>query len=425
MGMTITEKILAAHAGLDQIEPEQIVNCRLDLVLANDITAPLAIQAFRKVGAKDVFDKEKVVLVMSHFTPAKDIQSAEQVKVSREFARALGLRHFYEGGEAGIEHALLPELGLVIAGDCVLGADSHTCTYGGLGAFSTGVGSTDVAAAMITGETWFRVPETMKFHFEGRLQPWVEAKDLILTIIGEIGVDGALYRAMEFSGPALEGLEVSGRLTMANMAIEAGGKSGIFEPDVKTREFCSARSPRSGAYLKSDPDAKYAYQKTFDASAIEPVVAYPFSPENVHPISKAAASDIRIDQSVIGSCTNGRIEDLRTAARILQGQKVAPGVRLIIFPASPQAWKQALKEGLIDTFIEAGAIVSPSTCGPCLGGHMGVLAAEEVAISTTNRNFAGRMGHPKARAYLSNVAVAAASAVTGKISHPAEVVGKG
>jgi 3-isopropylmalate/(R)-2-methylmalate dehydratase large subunit len=278
---------------------------------------------------------------------------------------------------------------------------------------------------MITGETWFRVPETMKFHFEGRLQPWVEAKDLILTIIGEIGVDGALYRAMEFSGPALEGLEVSGRLTMANMAIEAGGKSGIFEPDVKTREFCSARSPRSGAYLKSDPDAKYAYQKTFDASAIEPVVAYPFSPENVHPISKAAASDIRIDQSVIGSCTNGRIEDLRTAARILQGQKVAPGVRLIIFPASPQAWKQALKEGLIDTFIEAGAIVSPSTCGPCLGGHMGVLAAEEVAISTTNRNFAGRMGHPKARAYLSNVAVAAASAVTGKISHPAEVVGKG
>ena len=425
MGMTITEKILAAHAGLDHIEPEQIVNCRLDLVLANDITAPLAIQAFRKVGAKDVFDKEKVVLVMSHFTPAKDIQSAEQVKVSREFARALGLRHFYEGGEAGIEHALLPELGLVIAGDCVLGADSHTCTYGGLGAFSTGVGSTDVAAAMITGETWFRVPETMKFHFEGRLQPWVEAKDLILTIIGEIGVDGALYRAMEFSGPALEGLEVSGRLTMANMAIEAGGKSGIFEPDVKTREFCSARSPRSGAYLKSDPDAKYAYQKTFDASAIEPVVAYPFSPENVHPISKAAASDIRIDQSVIGSCTNGRIEDLRTAARILQGQKVAPGVRLIIFPASPQAWKQALKEGLIDTFIEAGAIVSPSTCGPCLGGHMGVLAAEEVAISTTNRNFAGRMGHPKARAYLSNVAVAAASAVTGKISHPAEVVGKG
>ena len=425
MGMTITEKILAAHAGLDQIEPEQIVNCRLDLVLANDITAPLAIQAFRKVGAKDVFDKEKVVLVMSHFTPAKDIQSAEQVKVSREFARALGLRHFYEGGEAGIEHALLPELGLVIAGDCVLGADSHTCTYGGLGAFSTGVGSTDVAAAMITGETWFRVPETMKFHFEGRLQPWVEAKDLILTIIGEIGVDGALYRAMEFSGPALEGLEVSGRLTMANMAIEAGGKSGIFEPDVKTREFCSARNPRSGSYLKSDPDAKYAYQKTFDASAIEPVVAYPFSPENVHPISKAAASDIRIDQSVIGSCTNGRIEDLRTAARILQGQKVAPGVRLIIFPASPQAWKQALKEGLIDTFIEAGAIVSPSTCGPCLGGHMGVLAAEEVAISTTNRNFAGRMGHPKARAYLSNVAVAAASAVTGKISHPAEVVGKG
>jgi 3-isopropylmalate/(R)-2-methylmalate dehydratase large subunit len=424
MGMTITEKILAGHAGLDRVEPGQIVGCRLDLVMANDITAPLAIQAFRKVGAKDVFDKERVVLVMSHFTPAKDIRSAEQVKVSREFAGELGLKHFYEGGAAGIEHALLPELGLVIAGDCVLGADSHTCTYGGLGAFSTGVGSTDVAAAMITGETWFRVPETMKFHFEGKLAPWVEAKDLILTIIGEIGVDGALYRAMEFSGPALEGLEVSGRLTMANMAIEAGGKNGIFEPDAKTREFCSARSARQGAYLQSDPDARYAYEKTFDASLIEPVVAYPFSPENVHPISKAAASDIRINQSVIGSCTNGRIEDLRKAARILKGQRVAPGVRLIIFPASPQAWKQALKEGLIDTFIEAGAIVSPSTCGPCLGGHMGVLAADEVAISTTNRNFAGRMGHPKAQAYLSNVAVAAASAVTGKISHPAEVVGK-
>jgi 3-isopropylmalate/(R)-2-methylmalate dehydratase large subunit len=422
--MTITEKILAKHAGLDQVEPGQIVNCKLDLVLANDITAPMAIKAFQEAGAQNVFDKEKVALVMSHFTPAKDIRSAEQVKISREFALSMGLPHFYEGGEAGIEHALLPELGLVIAGDCVLGADSHTCTYGGLGAFSTGVGSTDVAAAMITGETWFRVPETMKFHFNGTLDPWVEAKDLVLTVIGEIGVDGALYRAMEYSGPAMEGLDVAGRLTIANMAIEAGGKSAIFVPDVKTREYCSARSERPGDYLESDPDARYAVTKEFDAGAIEPVVAYPFSPENVHPISEAAGSGIRIHQSVIGSCTNGRIEDLRVAARVLRGQRVAPGVRLIVFPASPQAWKQALKEGLIETFIEAGAIVSPSTCGPCLGGHMGVLGLDEVAISTTNRNFAGRMGHPKARAYLSNVAIAAASAVTGKISHPAEVVGK-
>jgi 3-isopropylmalate/(R)-2-methylmalate dehydratase large subunit len=424
MGMTITEKILARHAGVEKVEPGQIVSCKLDLVLANDITAPLAIQAFRKAGARAVFDPEKVCLVMSHFTPAKDIRSAEQVMTSRKFAQEFGIRHFYDGGEAGIEHALLPELGLVIAGDCVLGADSHTCTYGGLGAFSTGVGSTDVAAAMITGETWFRVPETMKFHFTGALNRWVEAKDLVLTVIGEIGVDGALYRAMEYSGPALESIDVAGRLTIANMAIEAGGKSGIFVPDVKTREYCSARSARPGVYLDSDPDATYAYAKTFDASAIEPVVAHPFSPENVHSISETAAANIRIDQSVIGSCTNGRIEDLRMAARILKGQKVAKGVRLIVFPASPQAWKQALKEGLIDTFIEAGAIVSPSTCGPCLGGHMGVLGPEEVAISTTNRNFAGRMGHPKARAYLSNVAIAAASAVTGKISHPDEVMGK-
>ncbi len=424
MGMTITEKILAKHAGLEQVEPGQIVNCKLDLVLANDVTAPMAIKAFREAGAQNVFDKEKVCLVMSHFTPAKDIRSAEQVKISREFALSMGLSHFYEGGDAGIEHALLPELGLVVAGDCVLGADSHTCTYGGLGAFSTGAGSTDVAAAMITGETWFRVPETMKFHFNGTLDPWVEAKDLVLTVIGEIGVDGALYRAMEYSGSAMEGLDVAGRLTIANMAIEAGGKSAIFAPDGKTRAYCTARSGRPGDYLESDPDARYASTKVFDAGAIEPVVAYPFSPENVHPISEAARAGIRIHQAVIGSCTNGRLEDLRVAARVLRGQRVAPGVRLIVFPASPQAWKQALKEGLIETFIEAGAIVSPSTCGPCLGGHMGVLGPEEVAISTTNRNFPGRMGHPKAKAYLSNVAVAAASAVTGKISHPAEVVGK-
>lgn len=422
MGMTITEKILASHAGLDHVEPGQIVTCKLDLVLANDITAPLAIKAFRASGAKDVFDKSKVCLVMSHFTPAKDIRSAEQVMVSRAFAEEFGLPHFYEGGEAGIEHALLPELGLVIAGDCVLGADSHTCTYGGLGAFSTGVGSTDVAAAMITGETWFRVPETMKFHFNGTINRWTEAKDIVLTVIGEIGVDGALYRAMEYSGPAVESLDVAGKLTIANMAIEAGGKSAIFVPDAKTKEYCEARSSRPGTYYDSDSDANYVYTKEFNADEIEPVVAYPFAPENIHPISEAASADIRIGQSVIGSCTNGRIEDLRVAALVLKGHKVAKGVRLIIFPASPQAWKQALKEGLIDTFIDAGAIVSPSTCGPCLGGHMGVLGPGEVAISTTNRNFPGRMGHPTARAYLSNVAVAAASAVTGKISHPREVV---
>jgi 3-isopropylmalate/(R)-2-methylmalate dehydratase large subunit len=425
MGMTITEKILARHAGLEKVEPGQIVNCKLDLVLANDITAPLAIKAFKQAGATKVFDRERVALVMSHFTPAKDIRSAEQVKVSREFAEEMGIVHFYEGGEAGIEHALLPELGLVVAGDCVLGADSHTCTYGGIGAFSTGVGSTDVAAAMITGETWFRVPESMKFHFKGKLSRWVEAKDLILTVIGEIGVDGALYRAMEYSGEALESLDVAGRLTIANMAIEAGGKSGIVVPDVKTREYCAARSSRPGVYLDSDADAVYAYRKEFDADAIEPVVAYPFSPENIHAVSEAAASRIRIHQSVIGSCTNGRIEDLRIAASVLKGRKVAKGVRLIVFPATPQIWKQALKEGLVETFIDAGAIMSPATCGPCLGGHMGVLGPDEVAISTTNRNFPGRMGHPSAKAYLSNVAVAAASAVTGKISHPDEVAGNG
>jgi len=419
MGMTITEKILAAHAGREEVSPGEIVNCRVDLVLANDITAPLAIEAFREVGAKRVFDREKVVLVPDHFTPNKDIRSAEQCKLLREFAREQGIVHYYEVGRMGIEHALLPELGLVKPGDLVIGADSHTCTYGALGAFSTGVGSTDAAAAMITGEIWLRVPESMKFIYYGKLPPWVGGKDLILFTIGEIGVEGARYRAMEFTGETISGLGMDGRFTMANMAIEAGAKNGIFLPDEITMRYGEGRWKGEARVYSSDPDAEYVEVREYDVSGLQPQVACPPSPGNVKGVREL--SGVEIDQVVIGSCTNGRLDDLREAAQILKGRKVAPYVRLIVIPATQNVYLQALREGLIEVFIEAGAAVSTPTCGPCLGGHMGVLAEGERAVATTNRNFVGRMGHKGSEVYLSNPAVAAASAILGRIAHPEEV----
>jgi len=417
--MTITEKILAAHAGKDYVEPGELVMATLDVVLANDITAPLGIEEFRKAGAKKVFDKNKIVLVADHFTPNKDVKSAEQSKYMRDFAREQEIVHFYDVGQMGIEHALLPEQGIVLPGDAILGADSHTCTYGAVGAFSTGSGSTDFAAAMITGEAWFKVPESMKFVFNGKLQKWVGGKDLILHIIGDIGVDGALYRAMEFTGETISNLSMDSRLTMCNMAIEAGGKSGIVPPDDITLEYVKARAKREYKFYASDPDAKYCDIREYDASKIEPQVSFPFLPENSRGISKVG--DVKIDQSVIGSCTNGRIEDLRIAAEVLKGNKVYPYVRLIILPGTQAIYLQALREGLIEIFIEAGGVVSTPTCGPCLGGHMGVLAAGEKSISTTNRNFKGRMGHIESEVYLSGPAVAAASAVLGKIASPEEI----
>jgi 3-isopropylmalate/(R)-2-methylmalate dehydratase large subunit len=423
MGMTITEKILAAHAGLEEVVPGQIINAQVDVALGNDITAPLAIQAFMDMGAAQVFDKDKVILVPDHFTPNKDIQSAEQCRLIRDFAREQGLTHYLEVGRMGIEHALLPEMGLVGPGYLVIGADSHTCTYGALGAFATGVGSTDLAAAMATGEIWLRVPETIKFIYTGRLQPWVGGKDLILSTIGAIGVDGALYKAMEFTGEAIDTLEMAGRLTMANMAIEAGGKNGIFPPDDITLEYISGRLENGYTLYHSDEDASYAEIQEFDVSTIEPQVACPASPANVKGVREL--SEIAIDQAVIGSCTNGRLEDLRLAAEVMRGKKVASYVRLIVIPATQEIYLQALREGLLEVFVEAGGAVSTPTCGPCLGGHMGVLGAGEVAIATTNRNFVGRMGHPSSQVYLANPAVAAASAIKGKIVHPEEVIDKG
>ena len=419
MGMTTVEKILAKHAGLDSVTPGQLIEAQVDLVLANDITAPIAIREFREAGAKKVFDREKIVLVPDHFTPNKDIASAEQCRILREFAAEQNLKYYFEIGEMGIEHALLPEKGLVVPGDVVIGADSHTCTYGALGAFATGVGSTDAAAAMITGTAWFKVPETIQFVFRGALQPWVSGKDLILHTIGDIGVEGARYKAMEFAGPVIDDLSLEGRLTMANMAIEAGGKCGIFHPDTKTLEYVRARSSRQFTVYKSDPDAHYAGVREYDVSRIEPQVSFPHSPANTHPISKVGT--VPINQSVIGSCTNGRIEDLRVAARVLKGKKAAPGVRLIIIPATQAIYKQALQEGLLEIFLEAHAAVSTPTCGPCLGGHMGILAKGETAIATTNRNFVGRMGHPESNVYLANPAIAAASAVLGRIGSPEEL----
>ena len=417
--MTITEKILAAHAGRDSVEPGELIMARLDVLLANDITAPIGIEEFRKAGAKGVFDKDKVVMVADHFVPNKDIKSAQQCKMMREFAREQGLTNYFDVGQMGIEHALLPEKGLVLPGDAVLGADSHTCTYGGVGAFATGSGSTDFAAAMITGESWFRIPESMKFIYYGKRQKWVTGKDLILYTIGDIGVDGALYRAMEFTGESISELSMDSRLTMCNMAVEAGGKSGIVPPDETTLAYVKPRASRLFKVYKSDPDAEYCDVREYDVSKMEPQVALPFLPENSKPISEV--EDIRIDQAVIGSCTNGRMEDLRIAAQILKGNEVHRDVRLIVIPATQGIYLQALREGLVEAFIDAGGVVSTPTCGPCLGGYMGVLAEGERCISTTNRNFRKRMGHEDSEVYLSGPAVAAASAILGRIGSPEEV----
>jgi 3-isopropylmalate/(R)-2-methylmalate dehydratase large subunit len=417
--MTITEKILARHAGRNRVTPGELISARVDVVLANDITAPLAIKEFRKIGVKRVFDPDRVILVPDHFVPNKDIKSAEQAKEMREFAREQGLTNYFEVGRMGIEHCLLPEQGLVGPGDVVIGADSHTCTYGAVGAFATGVGSTDLAAAMALGETWFKVPASIKFVYEGELPAWVTGKDLILYTIGDIGVEGALYQAMEFTGPAIDNLSMDGRFTMANMAIEAGAKNGIIAPDQRTVDYVRGRVKRPYEVLASDPDAAYARVITYDVTKIEPQVAFPHSPDNTRPVS--AAGNVEIDQVVIGSCTNGRMEDLRLAARVLARHRVHPNVRLIIIPGTQEIYRQALDEGLLGVFVRAGAAVSTPTCGPCLGGHMGVLAAGERAVATTNRNFVGRMGHPESEVYLANPAVAAASAVLGRIAHPGEV----
>lgn len=419
MGQTITEKILAAHCGKDSVAPGELITAKLDLVLGNDITAPIAIREFKKIGAPCVFDKEKIALVPDHSTPAKDIKSAEQVKILREFAREQGLTNFFEIGRVGIEHTLLPDEGLVLPGDAVIGADSHTCTYGAIGAFSTGVGSTDLASAMALGECWFRVPESIKFVYYGKMNKWVCGKDLILYTIGKIGVDGALYCSMEFTGEVIDALPMADRFTMCNMAIEAGGKNGIIAPDDKTMEYVRGRAKREFTFYKSDADAKYKEVIEIDCSKLEPQVSFPHLPENTKPLSQVG--DVKIDQSVIGSCTNGRIEDLRIAAGILKGRKVHKDVRLIVFPATQEIYMQSIHEGLTEIFVDAGAAVSTPTCGPCLGGHMGCLAEGERAIATTNRNFVGRMGHPKSEVYLASPAVAAASAVLGHIGGPDEL----
>jgi 3-isopropylmalate/(R)-2-methylmalate dehydratase large subunit len=420
MGMTATEKILAAHAGRDRVEPGEIIEAKIDLALANDITAPLALEEFEKAGANSVFDPERVALVLDHFTPNKDIISAENCKIIREFAKKYGIAHFYEGGACGIEHALLPEQGLVGPGDAVVGADSHTCTYGALGAFSTGVGSTDLTYAMVMGSLWFKVPESMKFVCKGKWQPWATGKDLILHIIGMIGVEGARYQAMEFDGEAVEDLSIDSRLSAANMVVEAGAKNGIFRVDRKTLEYLKGRAKREYKAYESDPDARYSKVFEIDAGEIGLQVALPFLPSNVRNVEEVRG--VSIDQAVIGSCTNGRLEDLEIAARILHGKKVAKHVRCIIIPATPDIYHAAMKRGYFDTYLDAGCIISPPTCGPCLGGHMGVLARGERAVSTTNRNFLGRMGHPESEVCLAGAAVAAASAIKGEIAHPREVV---
>lgn len=419
MGMTITEKILASHSDLNSVSPDQLVNTRLDAVLSNDVTAPLAIQEFQKIGVHNVFDKEKVIIVLDHFTPNKDIQAAQQSKLVRQFALKQGLTNFFDVGRMGIEHALLPQEGLVLPGDVVIGADSHTCTYGALGAFATGVGSTDVAAAMATGELWFRVPASLKFIYFGKLNKWVTGKDLILYTIGQIGVDGARYKAMEFTGEIIKSLSMDSRFTMANMAIEAGAKNGIFEPDDIVLEYIKSRAKRDYKVFNSDPDAEYEKVSEYDVGNIEPQVALPHLPSNVRGVSEIG--EIFIDQVVIGSCTNGRLEDLGVAHGIIKGRKVDPRVRLIVIPATQEIYLEAIKKGWLETFVEAGAAVSTPTCGPCLGGHMGILAEGERAVATTNRNFVGRMGHPKSEVYLSNPAVAAASAIAGKIVSPDEI----
>jgi 3-isopropylmalate/(R)-2-methylmalate dehydratase large subunit len=418
--LTLAEKILAAHSDKKTVSPGEFINVRVDLVMANDITAPIAIREFQRIGVDKVFDPKKVVMVPDHFVPNKDIASAEQAKLMREFARDQGIIYF-EVGQMGIEHVLLPEQGLVLPGEVVIGADSHTCTYGALGAFATGMGSTDIAAAMATGDIWMKVPPTIRFVYHGKLGEWVSGKDLILYTIGAIGVDGALYSAMEFAGEAIEALSMDSRFTMANMAIEAGAKAGILSVDNKTQLYVKSRAERPYLVYEPDSDTEYSKVVEYDVSQLEPQVALPHSPANTRPVSKIG--NIEINQAVIGSCTNGRIEDLRVAAQILKGREVHPGVRCIIIPGSQQVYLDALVEGLIDIFIRAGAVVSTPTCGPCLGGHMGVLADGERCVSTTNRNFVGRMGNPKSEVYLANPAVAAASAIMGKIASPEEISG--
>lgn len=417
--LTMAEKILAAHAGLEEVVPGQLIECNLDLVLSNDVTAPIAIKEFKKIGVEKVFDPTKIALVPDHYVPNKDIKSAEQAKMTRDFAREQGITHYYEVGCMGVEHALLPEQGVVGAGDLIIGADSHTCTYGALGAFSTGVGSTDAAVGYATGKAWFKVPESLLFNVEGELRPGVTGKDIILHIIGMIGVDGALYQAMEFRGSAIEGLTMDERLSISNMAIEAGGKAGLIPVDDVTRKYMDGRTERPYTEYHSDPDAVYAKVYNIDAQDIVPTVAFPHLPSNTRPASEAR--DTVIQQSVIGSCTNGRIEDMRQAAAVLKGHKVHRDVRCIIIPATQQVYRQCIKEGLMDIFLDANCAVSTPTCGPCLGGYMGILAAGERSIATTNRNFVGRMGDPTSEVYLSSPAVAAASAVLGHIGLPEDL----
>lgn len=417
--MTMAEKILAAHAGLEEVVPGQLIECDLDLVLSNDVTSPIAIKEFNKVGVEKVFDPTKIALVPDHYVPNKDIAAAEQAKMTREFAHAQGITHYYEVGCMGVEHALLPEQGVVGAGDLIIGADSHTCTYGALGAFATGVGSTDAAIGYATGKAWFKVPESILFNINGELRPDVTGKDIILHIIGMIGVDGALYAAMEFRGNAIENLSMDERLSISNMAIEAGGKAGLIAVDDVTRKYMDGRVEKPYTEYHSDPDAQYAKVYDIDAADIVPTVAFPHLPSNTRPASEAR--DITIDQSVIGSCTNGRIEDMRQAAEILKGRKVHPNVRCIIIPATQQVYRQCIDEGLMDIFLDANCAVSTPTCGPCLGGYMGILAAGERAIATTNRNFVGRMGDPTSEVYLSSPVVAAASAILGHIGLPEDL----
>ena len=419
MGMTMTQKILAAHAGLDSVVPGQLIEAKLDIVHGNDVTSPVAINEMNKFGKISVFDKTKITLVMDHFTPNKDIQSAQNCKQVREFAKANGITHYYDVGKMGIEHALLPEQGVVTCGDCIIGADSHTCTYGALGAFSTGVGSTDMAAGMATGKTWFKVPSAIKVVITGKKNKYISGKDVILHLIGEIGVDGALYKSLEFTGDGLKDLSMDDRLCIANMAIECGAKNGIFPVDDITMEYVNGRSEREPRIFEADPDAEYERTIEIDLSQLKSTVAFPHLPENTRTFDDIPRIDI--DQVVIGSCTNGRMEDMRAAAEIIKGNQVADGVRCIVIPATQQIYLDCIKEGLAEIFIEAGAIISTPTCGPCLGGHMGILAAGEKAVSTSNRNFVGRMGHKDSEIYLASPAVAAASAIKGYIADPASL----
>lgn len=419
MGMTMTQKILAAHAGLESVKAGQLINAKLDLVLGNDVTTPVAVDAFKKIGVDKVFDQNKVAIVPDHFTPNKDIKSAEHCKYIREFAHEKGVKNYFEVGQMGIEHCLIPESGLAVPGDVIIGADSHTCTYGALGAFSTGVGSTDMAVGMASGEAWFKVPGALKFVLKNKPAKWVSGKDIILHIIGMIGVDGALYKSMEFVGDGLQYLSMDDRFTIANMAIEAGGKNGIFPVDEKTLEYVKEHSTKPYQVFEADEDAEYDAVYEIDLSTLRPTVAFPHLPENTKTIDEAKG--LSVDQVVIGSCTNGRMSDMRIAADIIKGKKVNPNIRCIVLPGTQKIWLQCVEEGIARAFVEAGAVFSTPTCGPCLGGHMGILAKGERALSTTNRNFIGRMGHPESEVYLASPAVAAATAITGKITDPEEV----